>query len=86
VTVGSADEDSRADLCRNQKQTDQQSLSQEWFTETGITEAVTAHELYHILAQQPSSPRNEPAAHAFAQELLRLPFSPQLYEKILLAE
>ena len=54
-----------------------------WFTETAITEVVMAHELYHILTQQPSSKAAEAAAHEFAQALTGLPFSPHVYEAIL---
>lgn len=54
-----------------------------WFTETTITEVAIAHELYHILAQQPSSPMVEVAAHQFAQALTGLPFSPHVYEAVL---
>ena len=54
-----------------------------WFTESRIAEAVIAHELYHLITQQPSAPVVETAAHAFAEELLGLPFSPKLYETLL---
>ncbi len=54
-----------------------------WFTETALTEVAIAHELYHILAQQPSSARAEAAAHQFAQTLTGLPFSPHVYEAVL---
>jgi hypothetical protein len=54
-----------------------------WFTETAITEVAIAHELFHILAQQSSSPMAEAAAHQFAQALTGLPFSPHIYEAVL---
>lgn len=54
-----------------------------WWTETVITEVVIAHELYHILYQQPSSKAAEAAAHEFAQALTGLPFSPHVYEALL---
>ncbi|MFN7946632.1 MAG: hypothetical protein U0Z53_14875 [Blastocatellia bacterium] len=57
----------------------------DWLSEQRIAEIVTAHELYHILAGQASSPGSEIAAHAFARELLHLSFSPQLCEKLLAA-
>ncbi|HWQ31910.1 MAG TPA: hypothetical protein VNQ79_03425 [Blastocatellia bacterium] len=56
-----------------------------WFSERRIAEIVTAHELYHILARQASSQGTEASAHAFARELLHLPFSPQLCERLLMA-
>jgi hypothetical protein len=54
-----------------------------WFTAAIITEVVVAHELYHILAQQASSPAVEARAHEFAQALTGLPFSPHIYEMAL---
>lgn len=54
-----------------------------WFTAGAIREVVIAHELYHILAQQASRPKVEPLAHAFAQRLTGVPFSPYVYEAIL---
>ncbi len=54
-----------------------------WFTETALTEIIIAHELYHILAQQPSGKLVEAQAHNFAQALTGLPFAPQFYEEIL---
>ncbi|HEX4946466.1 MAG TPA: hypothetical protein VFZ34_07385 [Blastocatellia bacterium] len=54
-----------------------------WWTEAAITEVVIAHELYHILKQQPSSKAAETAAHEFAQALTGLPFSPRVYEAFL---
>jgi len=55
----------------------------EWFTEVAITEVVIAHELFHILRQQPSSKSAERLAHEFAQTLTGLPFSPHVYEAVL---
>jgi hypothetical protein len=54
-----------------------------WFTEAQITNVVIAHELYHVIAEQPSRPAVEMAAHAFAREFTGLPFSPLLYEAML---
>jgi hypothetical protein len=54
-----------------------------WFAEAQITNVVVAHELYHIIAEQPSRPAVEVAAHAFAREFTGLPFSPLLYEAVL---
>jgi hypothetical protein len=54
-----------------------------WFTEAALTEVVIAHELYHILAQQPSSQAAEVRAHEFAQALTGLPFSPRVFEAVL---
>jgi hypothetical protein len=54
-----------------------------WFAEAQITNVVVAHELYHIIAEQPSRPAVEAAAHAFAREFTGLPFSPLLYEAVL---
>ena len=54
-----------------------------WFTETALSEIIIAHELYHILAQQPSSQLAEIHAHDFAQALTGLPFAPKVYEEIL---
>jgi hypothetical protein len=55
----------------------------QWFAESRIIEAVTAHELYHIIRQHPSSPSIELAAHCFAREFAGLPFSALLYEVLL---
>lgn len=55
----------------------------EWFTEAAITEVAVAHELFHILAQQPSNRRAESLAHEFAQKMTGLPFSPHVYEALL---
>jgi hypothetical protein len=50
-----------------------------WFIEPKISEAVTAHELYHIIQQHAPSPSVALAAHAFARAFAELPFSPLLY-------
>lgn len=54
-----------------------------WFRRDVLQEVIVAHELYHILTNQPSRQFIETQAHAFAQTLTGLPFAPQLYEKIL---
>ncbi len=54
-----------------------------WFTEAALIEIIIAHELYHILAQQPSSRMAEIHAHDFAQALTGLPFATTVYEEIL---
>ncbi len=54
-----------------------------WFTSSQITEVVVAHELYHILARQSSSPAVEPAANEFARIFTGTPFSPSRYEMVL---
>jgi hypothetical protein len=56
---------------------------QDWFTERAITEVIIAHELYHILAQEPSSQAAELQAHEFARRFTGLPFSPCVFEAIL---
>jgi hypothetical protein len=55
----------------------------EWFGEKQVTGVIVAHELYHIIAEQPSRPSVELAAHTFAREFTCLPFSPLLYEAML---
>ncbi len=55
----------------------------DWFTEFSLKEIIIAHELYHILAQQPSGKIVEAQAHNFAQALTGLPFAPQVFEEIL---
>lgn len=55
----------------------------EWFGEKQVTSVIIAHELYHIIAEQPSRPAVEHTAHTFAREFTGLPFSPLLYEAIL---
>jgi hypothetical protein len=54
-----------------------------WNRATGIAGAVVAHELYHGLRECGGGRTEEAAAHAFARELLRMPFSPLLYEWLL---
>ena len=54
-----------------------------WFTEVALKEIIIAHELYHILAQQPSGKLVETKAHNFAQAVTGLPFAPQIFEEIL---
>jgi hypothetical protein len=54
-----------------------------WFTESAIAEVIIAHELYHILAQLPSSQAAEVQAHEFARTFTGLPFSPRVFEAIL---
>lgn len=56
---------------------------QAYFSVAILQEVLVAHELYHILTNQPSHSSVETQAHAFAQNLLGLPFDPQMYEKIL---
>ena len=55
----------------------------QWFAESRIIEAATAHELYHIIRQHPSSSSIELAAHCFAREFAGLPFSALFYEVLL---
>ncbi|MGH9848378.1 MAG: ImmA/IrrE family metallo-endopeptidase, partial [Blastocatellia bacterium] len=54
-----------------------------WFTQSQIAEVVIAHELYHILARQSSSPEVESAANEFARSFTGAPFSPSRYEMVL---
>jgi hypothetical protein len=54
-----------------------------WFCQSQIAEVIIAHELYHILTQQPSSHEIESSAHEFAQNLTGIPFSPLIYESVL---
>jgi hypothetical protein len=54
-----------------------------WFSAAALSEIIVAHELYHILAQQPSSRVVEIHAHNFAQALTGLPFAPTVFEEIL---
>jgi len=54
-----------------------------WFGAKAVTETALAHELYHLLARRPSQLGVELAAHAFARELVGLPFSPLLYAALL---
>ncbi len=55
----------------------------QWFNETKISEVVVAHELFHLLEQKPHSTKLELAAHAFARAMTELPFSPLLYDALL---
>lgn len=54
-----------------------------WFTEAKISEVVIAHELFHLVKQQPPSVPVELAAHAFARAMTELPFSTMLYNELL---
>ena len=56
----------------------------QWFSETKISEVVVAHELFHLLKQEPASTPIELAAHAFARAMAGLPFSPILYNELLI--
>lgn len=55
----------------------------QWFTEAKITEVVIAHELFHLVEQRQYSMIAELAAHAFARAMTALPFSPLLYNALL---
>lgn len=48
-----------------------------------IRELVIAHELFHVITRRSGGRRVELAAHSFARTLLRLEFSPLLYERVL---
>ncbi|MGE0127231.1 MAG: hypothetical protein AB7U82_03910 [Blastocatellales bacterium] len=54
-----------------------------WFTPEQIAEVVIAHELYHILTRQSSSPEVESAAHEFARRYTGVPFSLSRYDAAL---
>lgn len=54
-----------------------------WFSESKIDEAVIAHELFHLIEQRPPSTILELSAHAFARAFAALPFSPLLYNALL---
>lgn len=54
-----------------------------YFSALRIEEVAVAHELYHLIAQQPVSPVAELSAHVFARSMTSLPFSPLLYEVLL---
>ncbi len=56
----------------------------QWFSEVKISEVVVAHELFHLLKQEPASMPIELAAHAFARAMTGLPFSPILYNELLI--
>jgi hypothetical protein len=53
-----------------------------WQSEECLEEVIVAHELYHIVEQRHSRPEAELAAHAFARELLAMPFSPLLFHRM----
>ncbi|MFN0108092.1 MAG: hypothetical protein ACKVZH_04495 [Blastocatellia bacterium] len=55
-----------------------------WFTETKISEVVIAHELFHLIQQRQTSTAVELAAHAFSRAMIELPFSPLLYNALLI--
>ncbi len=57
--------------------------SRRWFSETTINEVVIAHELYHLTERRPTATAVELAAHAFARAFTALPFSPLLYDALL---
>ncbi|MDX2041137.1 MAG: hypothetical protein SF097_07805 [Acidobacteriota bacterium] len=58
-----------------------------WFSEEKIVEVVIAHELFHLLGQhsesRTASTLVELAAHAFARAMTELPFSPLLFNALL---
>lgn len=56
----------------------------QWFIEAKITEVVIAHELFHLIEQRQASTTVELAAHAFARAMTELPFSPLLYNALLI--
>lgn len=55
----------------------------QWFSEAKISEVVIAHELFHLIRQEPATIAVELAAHAFARAMAGLPFSPMLYNELL---
>ena len=57
---------------------------QRWFSEAKIGEVVIAHELFHLIEQRGHSAVVEIAAHAFARAITGLPFSPLLYNALLI--
>ena len=57
---------------------------QQWFSEEKIGEVVIAHELFHLIEQREHSIAVELAAHAFARALTGLPFSPLLYNALVM--
>ncbi|MBS1788613.1 MAG: hypothetical protein JST85_12870 [Acidobacteria bacterium] len=59
-------------------------VERHWFSEEKIGEVVIAHELFHLIEQRGHSTSVELAAHAFARALTELPFSPLLYNALLL--
>lgn len=56
----------------------------QWFSEAKITEVVIAHELYHLIEQRTVSTSSELAAHAFARAFTALPFSPLIYNALII--
>lgn len=58
-----------------------------WFSEEKIVEVVIAHELFHLLdhhsESRTASTLVELAAHAFARAMTELPFSPLLFNALL---
>lgn len=56
----------------------------QWFVEAKIAEVVIAHELFHLIEQRQASTTVELAAHAFARTMTELPFSPLLYNALLI--
>lgn len=55
-----------------------------WFTVTRLVEVATAHELCHLIEPRAASPSVELTAHAFARTFTGLPFSPLLYNALLI--
>lgn len=55
-----------------------------WFSAAKISEVVIAHELFHLVRQEPPSTTVELAAHAFARAMTELPFSSMLYNELLI--
>lgn len=58
----------------------------QWFSEPKISEVAIAHELYHLIEQHSPSTAFELAAHAFARTFAELPFSPLLYNVLLVGK
>lgn len=61
--------------------------TKQWFAEEKISEVVIAHELFHLLAQHSvmTNPSlAELSAHTFARAMTELPFSPLLYNVLLI--
>jgi hypothetical protein len=55
-----------------------------WFTEALVTEVAIACEFYRLIESRTSSPAAELAAHAFARAYNSIPFSPLLYQVLLM--
>jgi hypothetical protein len=53
-----------------------------WQSEECLQEVIVAHELHHIVEPRYSRLEAELAAHAFARELLAMPFSPLLFHRM----